>query len=83
MPFPTGGAGSTPGCGAKTPGALGPKNKTENRNNIVTNSMKTLKMVHIKKRKEKKYWKEKKKRNLKKSREGLSPGSSGRLQGEN
>ena len=61
MPFPTGGAGSTPGCGAKTPGALGPKNKTENRNNIVTNSMKTLKMVHIKKRKEKKYWKEKKK----------------------
>ena len=83
MPFPTGGAGSTPGCGAKTPGALGPKNKTENRNNIVTNSMKTLKVVHIKKKKRKEILEGKKKRNLKKSREGLSPGSSGRLRGEN
>ena len=27
----------------------GPKTKTENRSNVVTNSIKTLKMVHIKK----------------------------------
>ena len=29
----------------------GQKTKTENRNNIVTNSIKTLKMVHIQKKK--------------------------------
>ena len=35
------------------PHAWGPKTKTKNRNNIVTNSMKTFKMVHIKKKKKK------------------------------
>ena len=33
------------------PHAWGPKPKTKNRNNIVTNSMKTFKMVYIKKKK--------------------------------
>ena len=40
-----GGEGSIPGRGAKIPRASPPKN----RSNIVTNSIKTLKMVHIKK----------------------------------
>ena len=40
---------STPGQGAKMPHALQPKN--QNRNNIVTNSIKTLRIVHIKKKK--------------------------------
>ena len=35
------------------PHAWGPKTKKKNRNNIVTNSMKTFKMVHIKKKKKK------------------------------
>ena len=35
------------------PHAWGPKPKTKNRNNIVTNSMKTFKMVYIKKKKKK------------------------------
>ena len=39
---------STPGQGAKMPHALQPKN--QNRNNIVTNSIKTLRIVHIKKK---------------------------------
>ena len=47
------GAGMTPGQGAKTPHASGPKHsnqgKTKNRSNAVTNSIKTFKMVHIKK----------------------------------
>ena len=42
----SGGQSSIPGWGAKIPHALGPKN----RSNIVTNSIKTLKMVHIKKK---------------------------------
>ena len=53
------GVGSIPGQGAKIPHASRPKTpKRENRSNIVTNSKKTLKMVHIKK---KKILKEKKK----------------------
>ena len=49
-PSNAGSAGSIPGWGAKIPHALQPKNqKTENRSSIVTNSIKTLKMVHIKK----------------------------------
>ena len=41
------GMGSIPGGGAKIPHASQPKN--QNRSNVVTNSIKTLKMVHIKK----------------------------------
>ena len=37
------------------PHAWGPKTKTQNRNNV-TNSMKSLKMVHIKKKKEHLSW---------------------------
>ena len=33
---------STPGWGAKIPQTLRPKSKTQNRSNIVTNSIKTL-----------------------------------------
>ena len=42
-------AGWLPGQGAKILHTLGPKSQNINRNNIVTNSIKTLKMVHIKK----------------------------------
>ena len=44
-------AGSTPGWGASIPHASLPKNQNikNNRSNIVTKSLKTLKMVHIKK----------------------------------
>ena len=45
-----GGAGSIPGQGVRIPYASWWKNKKpENRNNIVTNLVQTLKMVHIKK----------------------------------
>ena len=40
-----------PGPGAKIPHALWPKPKHKNRSTIVTNSIKTLKMVRIKKKK--------------------------------
>ena len=43
------GKGSIPGGGAKIPHASWPKN--QNRSNTVTNSIKTSKMVHIKKKK--------------------------------
>ena len=46
-PSNIGGVDSTPGQGAKMPHTLQPKN--QNRNNIVTNSIKTLIIVHIKK----------------------------------
>ena len=46
------GAGSIPGQGTKIPKALQPENWNEN--NIVTNALKTLKGVHIKKKKKKK-----------------------------
>ena len=48
-----GGAGLIPGLGAKILHALQPKKKKKNINNrssIVTNSIKTLKMVYIKKK---------------------------------
>ena len=49
-PSNAGGAGSIPGWGAKTPPALRPKNQNiKHRSNIVTNSIRTLKMVYIKK----------------------------------
>ena len=42
------GAGSIPGRGAKIPYALRPKNENiKNRSDIVTNSIKTLRMGHI------------------------------------
>ena len=47
LPSSAGSAGSIPGWGAKNPRRQ--KTKTENRKNIVTNSIKILKMVHIKK----------------------------------
>ena len=49
-PSNTAGAGLIPGWGAKVPdGWWLKKKKTENRKNIVTNSIKTLKMDHQKK----------------------------------
>ena len=53
-PFNAGDAGSISAHGIKISYALWLKTKTLNRNNIVTHSIKTLKMVHIKKKKE--YW---------------------------
>ena len=53
LPSNAGGAGSIPGQGVEIPHALWPKNQnTKNRSNIVTNSIKTLKMVKKKKKKE-------------------------------
>ena len=47
LPSSAGGVGSVPGQEAKIPHATWPKTKTCNRNNKVTNSIMTLKMVHI------------------------------------
>ena len=53
-PSNAGGAVSNLGWGSKIPHASLPRNQdTNNRNKIVTNSTKTLKMAHIKKIKEK------------------------------
>ena len=49
LPSNAGCAGSIPGQGAKISHASWSKNQTKNRSNIVTNSVKTLKLVHIKK----------------------------------
>ena len=55
LPSNAGGVGSIPGQGAKIPHVSWSKNQSiKNRSNIVTNSIKTLKMVHIKKKKKKK-----------------------------
>ena len=43
------GVGSIPGRGAKIPHASWPKNQNIKRKQFVTNSIKTLKIVHIKK----------------------------------
>ena len=51
LPSNAGGAGLIPGQRAKISHALGPKNQNINRSNVVKNSTKTLKMVHIKKKK--------------------------------
>jgi len=49
-PSNAGGEGSIPGRGADIPHALGPKNQNlKNRMKIVTNSIRTLNMVHIQK----------------------------------
>ena len=50
LPSNVGDAGSIPLQGAKIPHALCPKNQNINKSSIVTNSIKTLKMVHIKKK---------------------------------
>ena len=42
-----GSVGSIPGRGAKIPHASWPKNKTRNRNNLVTNSIKTKNASHF------------------------------------
>ena len=44
-----GGPGLIPDWGAEIPHISRPKTKTQNRNNVVTNPIKTLKMVHIRK----------------------------------
>ena len=49
-PSKAGGAGSIPDQGTKIPPALRPKNQNIKQSNIVTNLIKTLKMVHIKKK---------------------------------
>ena len=49
LPFNAGGAGSIPSREAKIPHASRLKNQNIKRSNSVTNSIKTLKMVHIKK----------------------------------
>ena len=50
------GLGSIPGQRAKIPYTLWPKNPNiKNRSSIVTNLIKTLKMVHIKKKKERNF----------------------------
>ena len=46
-PSNAGGRGSIPGLGAEIPHALGPK--TQNMKQAMSNSMKSLRMVHIKK----------------------------------
>ena len=48
-PSGAGDAGSISGLGAKIPHALQPKNQNIKQSNFVTNSIKTLKMVYIKK----------------------------------
>ena len=45
-----GGVGSIPGQEAKIPHTLGPKKTKQKTEAVVTNSRKTLKMVHIKKK---------------------------------
>ena len=50
-PSNAGVVGSIPGWGARIPRLVAKKTKTENRRNTVTNSVKTLKMVPIKKKK--------------------------------
>ena len=49
-PSRAGDAGSISGLGAKIPHALQPKNQNIKQSNFVTNSIKTLKMVYIKKK---------------------------------
>ena len=48
-PSNAGGEGSIPGRELRSHMSQGQKTKTQNRSNLVTDSVKTLKMVHIKK----------------------------------
>ena len=57
LPSNAGGTGLIHGWGPKIPNASWPKN--QNINSIVTNLIKTLKMVHIKKKKKERNLKEK------------------------
>ena len=61
LPFNAGCLGSIPGVWVLSHIPHGQKTKTENQGNIVTNSMKTFKVVHSKKKKKKKNLKKKKK----------------------
>ena len=47
LPSRAGGVGLIPGRGARSHRPRGQETKTQNRNDIITNSIKTLKMVHI------------------------------------
>ena len=61
LPSSAGGMGSIPGQGVKIPHGSGPKKiqNINNRSNITTNSIKTLEMVHIQKKKQgMKYWRD-------------------------
>ena len=49
-PSNAGGVGSIPGQKADSTCLAAKKTKTENRSNVVTNSIRALKMVHIKKK---------------------------------
>ena len=49
-PSSVGGVGSVPDQGPKIPHDSRPKNQNKNRSNVVTNSIKTSKLVHIKKK---------------------------------
>ena len=49
-PSNAGGVGSRHGWGTKTPHAFWPKKEPKNRSSSVTNSIKTLKVIHIKKK---------------------------------
>ena len=65
-PSNTGDAGSISGWGIKIPHSSWSKNQSINRSNIVSDSIKTFKMVHIKKKKLLKRKKKLKKKNKKK-----------------
>ena len=56
LPYNAGAAGSIPSQELRSHMTRGQKTKTENRNNIVINSIKTLKMFHSKKKSEKKIY---------------------------
>ena len=58
LPSNARGSGSIPGRGAKIPHPSGPKNQNIKQKQYVANSIKTLKMVHVKKKSLKKRKKE-------------------------
>ena len=67
-PSNTGDAGLISGWGIKIPHSSWPKNQSINRSNIVSDSIKTFKMVHIKKKKTFKKKKEIKKKQKEKNK---------------
>ena len=67
-PTNTGDAGLISGWGIKIPHSSWPKNQSINRSNIVSDSIKTFKMVHIKKKKTFKKKKEIKKKQKEKNK---------------
>ena len=76
LPSKAGGVSLIPGRGAKIPPASEPKDQNINSgSNIVTNSVKTLKMVHIKKKKSRSFpWHLRGCRPLQNEAEHLFPG---------